>query len=99
MKVTVKVAARFVDPAGADVPAETKSTFMKAFREKVPLTWNNKLRFTLNKKGFEGVSVRPEFAVVESAVADAHYDLKIVNNRQGRICVRTTEDQGLAQVP
>jgi len=32
---------------------------------------------------------------VEAPIDEAHYDLKIVNNRQGHICVRTGEDPSL----
>jgi hypothetical protein len=98
MKVTVKVAARFVDPMGQAIPEATKQAFLKGFKDNVPQTWNNKFRFTLTKKGFEGVTVKPEFEVEEVPIAEAHYDLKIVNNKQGTICVRTGEDPSLAQL-
>jgi len=96
MKVTVKVAPRLVDPQGKDADGTAQASFMKAFKEKVPLTWDNKFRFTLTKRGFAGVVVKPEFEVEGTSLADAHYDLKIVNLMTGKICVRTTEDPGLA---
>ncbi|HEY4356609.1 MAG TPA: hypothetical protein VGN16_12730 [Acidobacteriaceae bacterium] len=98
MTVTVKVAPRFVNPSGGEVPDGTKTMLMDAFRDKVPQTWNNRFRFTLTKKGFDNVVVRPQFRVVEATIADAHYDLKIVNNERGAICVRTGEDPALTQL-
>jgi hypothetical protein len=98
MKVTVKVTPRFFTPMGDDVTTTTEAAFMKAFKEGVPQTWNNKFRFTLTKRGFAGIVVKPEFAVEETALTDAHYDLKIVNSRRGAICVRTEEDPSLAKL-
>ena len=97
MKVTVKVAPRFVDPHGAEVPLNTRTTFMRSFINNVPAMWNNKFRFTLTKKGFNGLVVKPEFEVAEVTISDAHYDLKIVNTQKGVICVRTGEDPGLSK--
>lgn len=46
MIVTVKVAARFVDPMGAEVPLATRTLFMQSFINNVPAMWNNKLGTT-----------------------------------------------------
>lgn len=97
MTVTVKVAARFVDPMGADIPLATRMLFMQSFVNNVPAMWNNKFRFTLTKRGFGGIVVKPEFEVSEVSISDAHYDLKIVNLKTGAICVRTGEDPGLSK--
>jgi hypothetical protein len=98
MKVKVKVAARFIDPYGEAVPESIKQSFLKGFKDNIPQTWNNKFRFTLMKKGFEGVMAKPEFEVVEAPIGKAHYDLKIVNNKEGLICVRTGEDPSVTQL-
>lgn len=96
MIVTVKVAARFVDPMGAEVPLATRTLFMRSFINNVPAMWNNKFKFTLMKKGFNQLVVKPEFVVSQTNnIADAHYDLKIVNLKTGVICVRTGEDPGI----
>lgn len=97
MKVTVRVAPRFVDPLGQDVPLATRTLFMRSFKDNVPTMWNNKFRFTLTKKGFAGIVVKPEFEVAEAPLGDAHYDLKIVNLDRGVICVRTGEDPAVTQ--
>jgi len=96
MRVTVRVCPRFVSPMGEDVPLAVQQNFMGIFQRKVPEYWNDRFRLTLTKTGFSGITVKPVFEVVQSALADAHYDLKIVNNRTGNICVRTGEDPALA---
>mgnify|MGYP001067423667 CR=1 FL=1 len=92
MKVTVKVCSRFVAPGGEPVPATVSSNFNRAFETKVPEYWNNRFRFVCTRRGFEGIVVNPSFEVVQSSLADAHYDLKIVNLERGNICVRKGED-------
>lgn len=97
MKITVRVAPRFVDPLGAEIPLNMRNMYIQSFTDNVPAMWNNRFRFTLTKKGFNRLVVRPEFEVVEVPLGDAHYDLKIVNRENGSICVRTGEDPGLSK--
>jgi hypothetical protein len=92
MKITVKVCSRFVSPDGQPVPATVSSNFNKAFEDKIPEYWNNRFRFVCTKNGFVGAVAKPVFEVVQSSLADAHYDLKIVNLERGNICVRQGED-------
>src|SRR5213594_3010229 len=96
LKVTVKICARFVDPQGQNVPLGAQKSFTDAFEQRVPEYWNNRFRFTCTKPGFEGVVANPTFEVVQTNIANAHYDLKIVNAERGNICVRTGEDPALA---
>ena len=95
IKVTVKVCSRFVNPNGQPVPATVSINFTKAFEDKVPEFWNNRFRLVCTKKGFEGVIAKPVFEVVQSSLAGAHYDLKIVNLERGVICVRQGEDPAI----
>jgi len=92
MKVTVKVCSRFVSPDGQPVPATVTRPFNDAFERKVPEYWNGRFRFVCTKKRFDDLVVTPTFQVVQSTLADAHYDLKIVNLERGHICVRQGED-------
>jgi hypothetical protein len=92
MPVEVRVCPRFVAPGGGVVPDGVQAKFMDAFEDKVPEYWNGRFRFVCTKRGFEGVVVTPTFSVVKATLADAHYDLKIVNLATGAICVRTGED-------
>lgn len=96
MKVTVRVTPRFFTPYGTDeAPLAVRTMLMSAFKENVPKMWNNRFIFTFTKKGFAGIVVKPEFEVVEVPIGQAHYDLKIVNQETGKICVRTGSDDGL----
>lgn len=92
MKVVVKVCSRYVSPDGTPVPVSVSSNFDRAFEAKIPEYWNGRFRFVCTKKGFEGVVATPTFEVAQSSLADAHFDLKIVNLARGNICVRIGED-------
>ncbi|MFN7923152.1 MAG: hypothetical protein U0Q16_23830 [Bryobacteraceae bacterium] len=99
LTVTVKVSTRFFDPQNAPIPLEVQARFKEAFTRKIPEFWNNKFKFTLTKKGFENFWVKPKFEVVETEIANAHYDLRVNNREFGPICVRTVPDTVLGDGP
>ncbi len=98
MDIVVKVCPRFVGLPGQEVAESTKKRFLDAFDQRIPEFWNNRFQFTCTKRDFEGVKALPRFRVVVTDIANAHYDLKVVDQETGKICVRTGEDPGLASL-
>lgn len=98
MTVTVKVCPRFRSINGGRMPDDVGRNFMRAFELKIPEYWNDRFRFICTKRGFEDIAVTPEFQVVWSSLADAHYDLSI-QDYDGMTFVRDVPDRHMAGKP